>query len=580
MNVWKKLNKNNFVVLSLFVLCMSLILLIFGVSNRDTKETFQPNDYATKSAVKDAFLFLEQEEAIEVAMTDCKEEITYGDYESFLKQLHLWDVLSDIDSWDEKGNQRLLLDDLSNTRNQILDLFGTTFENGMVSPSGWEELHETTKEVTSDQADISVLNKNSKIRVLLLQADQPTASDILFSANEPFEINWHGQIKTKKRKQVIAASQLRLKEGESARITSKKGKLYLADQSKERRSLMYDGSFEILRCQNGYAVINEVTIEKYLLGVVQSEMPAYFETEALKAQAVCARTYACRQLFCDNYPEYHADVDDSVRFQVYNKIAPDERVIAAVQATKGMILTDQNAPIEAYFFSASHGVTAGLNLWNLPQKFYLKPVAGNATKMIPSIQKEEQFLAYIREKDETAYDYESNLYRWKAMLNLDKNQENAKQLLQKICENNENCVIVKDRKGKQVLSLADIRSIGNVQRLIVGERDISGGVLKLRIQFENGEVVLSNEYYIRQLLGLWVETLQNKDGTFIKAPDLLPSDYFAIVPVKEGICLLGGGLGHGIGMSQYGANGLAKLGADMNTILTTYYGKVEQTKLY
>ena len=57
----------------------------------------------------------------------------------------------------------------------------------------------------------------------------------------------------------------------------------------------------ITRHADGYSIVNEVPIEQYLYGVVQSEMPAYFEKEALKAQAVCARTYIVAQLMKDNY---------------------------------------------------------------------------------------------------------------------------------------------------------------------------------------------------------------------------------------------------------------------------------------
>ena len=66
----------------------------------------------------------------------------------------------------------------------------------------------------------------------------------------------------------------------------------------------------------------------------------------------------------------------------------------------------------------------------------------------------------------------------------------------------------------------------------------------------------------------------------MKAGELLPSAYFYIQPVKEGIVLFGGGLGHGIGMSQYGANGLAKQGADMEEILDFYYQDVELQQFY
>ena len=117
-------------------------------------------------------------------------------------------------------------------------------------------------------------------------------------------------------------------------------------------------------------------------------------------------------------------------------------------------------------------------------------------------------------------------------------------------------------------------------QLKVLERSSSGAVLRLLVVFNDGEVELSNESYIRQLLGVWINVLQDKDGNRVKAGEMLPSAYFYVQPIKNGIVLFGGGLGHGIGMSQYGANGYAKQGADMKEILNYYYQDVELQQIY
>ena len=77
-----------------------------------------------------------------------------------------------------------------------------------------------------------------------------------------------------------------------------------------------------------------------------------------------------------------------------------------------------------------------------------------------------------------------------------------------------------------------------------------------------------------------MSSLQDKDGNRIETSTMLPSVYFYVQPIKEGIVLFGGGLGHGIGMSQYGANGLAKGGAAMDEILNFYYQGIELQQLY
>lgn len=74
---------------------------------------------------------------------------------------------------------------------------------------------------------------------------------------------------------------------------------------------VYSGRLEISREDDGLVLVNELYLEDYLKHVVPSEMPVSYEKEALKAQAVCARTYAYRQIQGNSYKEYGAHVDDS-----------------------------------------------------------------------------------------------------------------------------------------------------------------------------------------------------------------------------------------------------------------------------
>ena len=281
----------------------------------------------------------------------------------------------------------------------------------------------------------------------------------------------------------------------------------------------------------------------------------------------------------ENYPQYEADVDDSVRFQAYNKSAPDERALEAVDATRGMILVESGLPINAYFFSTSHGVTSGREIWGLSELDYLQPVCGRPDVKLPDLSDEESFRTYIRGSNAKDYDASSSYYRWKAALDVSAHLEEVKTLLRGIDEIRTDCVIIKDSAGQEV-PIVVMDSWDEVQQLKVLERSASGAVLRLLIVFSDGSAELSNENYIRQVLGIWMETLQDKDGSFVKVGELLPSVYFYIQPVKEGIVLFGGGLGHGIGMSQYGANGLAAKGADMEEILDFYYQDVELQQLY
>lgn len=86
-----------------------------------------------------------------------------------------------------------------------------------------------------------------------------------------------------------------------------------------------------------------------------SEMPASYEMEALKVQAVCARSFAVNALNNPRFEDYGADVDDSTATQVYNNTSEDLRVNEAVDACAGQILTWEGVPVQTYFYSTSCG---------------------------------------------------------------------------------------------------------------------------------------------------------------------------------------------------------------------------------
>ena len=108
---------------------------------------------------------------------------------------------------------------------------------------------------------------------------------------------------------VVTADDARLSEG-NMRIEAKDGVLQIESMKRGDGVPAYNGVIELRRAENGIVVVNELPIETYLCRVVPSEMPASYELEALKAQAVCARSYAYRQMESYGYPEYEAHVND------------------------------------------------------------------------------------------------------------------------------------------------------------------------------------------------------------------------------------------------------------------------------
>ena len=104
------------------------------------------------------------------------------------------------------------------------------------------------------------------------------------------------------------------------------GDLTLASIKRGCGQPSYAGVLELRTTAEGIVIINELPVESYLCRVVPSEMPASYELEALKAQAVCARSYAFRQMAEYGYPEYEAHVNDSTDYQVYGNSAVRNRL--------------------------------------------------------------------------------------------------------------------------------------------------------------------------------------------------------------------------------------------------------------
>jgi stage II sporulation protein D len=158
----------------------------------------------------------------------------------------------------------------------------------------------------------------------------------------------------------------------------------------EPASLVVGGTVVVVHRGGGLAVINELDLEEYVKGVVPSEMSAAWHPEALKVQAVAARTYALYQKMLNDDRDY--DVVAGVQDQVYRgRYGVDQRVQHAVESTRGLVMTYRNAPILAAFSSTAAGPTEdAMIVWakDLP---YLKGVDCPFDQNSPYYQWRAQF---------------------------------------------------------------------------------------------------------------------------------------------------------------------------------------------
>ncbi|MGN0319712.1 MAG: SpoIID/LytB domain-containing protein [Lachnospira sp.] len=299
----------------------------------------------------------------------------------------------------------------------------------------------------------------------------------------------------------------------------------------------YGGSIELVKCDEGIVVINEVNIEDYLKKVVPSEMPSGFNIEALKCQAVCARSYAYTELSNNYYSAYGAHIDDSIQFQVYNNSARSDSTDRAVEETSGQVLSYNGETIKTYYYSTSCGSTTDVTLWgntNENYPYFVAECVGGIDKGL-ALTVESEFTKFIKSYNEADYDYGCSLYRWKMEETVDEISDSFRR-----------------QTGK---------NIGKISDIDVLERVNGGAAVRVKVTGDKGEVVLESESAIRGAFGNSNVEMETMTGTAKYAN--LPSTFCIFEKVLDGkkltgFRITGGGYGHGIGMSQNAANKMAE----------------------
>lgn len=459
-----------------------------------------------------------------------------------------------------------------------------------------EELDESKLVIGNLQADFVVAEKQvcgiilkepasiEIVRVLLLnEGGTPYHEDPVFVTDFNGTLTIGENTQPVEAGQPVKAAEFFEKDSDYLKIAldDEKGNIYFSDTAGAYTSLGYKGTMEIRKYPEGYGVVNELSLEQYLYGVVPSEMPSSYEREALCVQAVCARSYACIQLMKGDYAALGAHVDDSTSYQVYNKQEGNEQTKLAVDDTVGEVIKYQGEVAEAYFFSTSCGHTGNMGLWNTEEggKYgYLQGISLLTDGSEPVLEGEEAFSEFIRDGAVNSYDKDSPYFRWQAEISLSKSEEAiSKAVAERVQASSGNVQILK-QDGSQGTG-SDLAAFGKVKGFSVGERGAGGGIRTLCVSFEKGTVNLLTEYNVRCVLGAAAGSLKNQNGENLDM-QLLPSAYCTLTPTEDGYTLYGGGYGHGIGMSQNGANGMAKEGMSYIEILMKFYQDITIENIY
>lgn len=314
--------------------------------------------------------------------------------------------------------------------------------------------------------------------------------------------------------------------------SSSDGQLKLLSMEKSQGNPSYEGSLTVYGTDSGVVIVNEVAIEKYLKRVVPSEMPASYGVEALKVQAVCARSYAYAHLDGYAYPEYQAHMDDTINYQVYNNTVEKPEANEAISATTGKMLYYGDEIVNAYYYSTSCGSGTDVSLWGSSPTGYPYYVSRiiSANEKTKDLSDEGEFRRFITATDEQDYDYGADYYRWKLQLTASDIAKN--------------------------LTSAGYSDIGIVKNVAVTNRVSGGAVNGVTIQGSKADVTLESEGQIRKILEL-------------------PSSFFITDSSGKSnnktYTFTGGGYGHGIGMSQHAVKAMAQMGMDYISILNFFY---------
>lgn len=316
-------------------------------------------------------------------------------------------------------------------------------------------------------------------------------------------------------------------------------------------------SFDLDR--NGRAAaVNILSMEDYLKGVVPSEMSDTFPIEALKAQAIAARSEALAK-FSKRHQGQPFDLCADVHCQVYSGLSNQSaRTNKAVNETRGKVLW-QNGEICDAVYSATCGGHTEHNdkAWGGNPVDYLRGNydGSNHIRRFGSLTRDKNVTRWIDDYPREAYcnttygripnclNYTKKYFRWE--------------------------VPYTQAELRGILERTQNRTVGPILDLIPLSRGVSGRVIRLKVSGGNGEYVIDGELRIRKALSentLWSSCIYIQKYGY----GTVPSEFV----------IKGAGFGHGVGMCQTGAAIMALRGKKYERILRHYFQGVKIRKIY
>ncbi len=408
--------------------------------------------------------------------------------------------------------------------------------------------------------------------------------NVLISSDKEFEFSYGGEKRVfQAGEEYTVTPDSKYLESGTLKISAagSDGKVTIKSLERGYGTPSYRGTIEIMKTESGLVIINELPLEEYLYAVVPSEMPYTYNAEALKAQAICARSYAYKHMLSNAYAYLGAHVDDSTRFQVYNNSSEQATTNQAVNDTYGQIMTCNGEPISAFFYSTSCGSGTDALIWGGSGYDYIKGRLLTLEASTLDLTDEKQFKMFIMNNYDT-FDREYSWYRWNVTVPLETITQSVNEKVASLYASGPEKVLTLE--GENYVS-REISSVGNVLSMETGTRGTGGVLNEIVIHGDEATVMIKTESFIRNIFNLSGIAIHKNDESIVDTFTSLPSAYFAIEEVREGETLTGyrmngGGYGHGAGMSQNGANTMGNNGMGYQDILNFFYSNITIESIY
>ena len=424
-----------------------------------------------------------------------------------------------------------------------------------------------------------------QIRVLLKTTGYGSIfhSAVTVTSTKKFTISNGTETKTYNAKQKVTIKPNSSLFGKGTKLTiaaKDSGKIQITSISRSQGKPSYHGKIEVNVVKGkGMTLINQLQLEQYLYSVVSSEMSSSFSKEALKAQAVTARSFAYSHLESAQYKAYNADLDDSTSFQVYNNLAETASTQTAVKETVNQVLKSENEIINTYYYSTSSGQSATPEeVWggSTEEKYYQRKIQNKDGKE-KNLSTESAFKNFWADKNLVTFDSNSEWYRWQTTISKTNLQKQINSKLSAYSSNGSKSVLVKQSNG--TYKGVKITNIGSLKKISICERAKSGMAKGILITGSKATVKVLNATYIRYMLAPVSSKLEKQNGSSVSKMSILPSSFFYVANEKDSkgnVCftVYGAGYGHGVGMSQNGANQMAKEGYDYKDIMHHYFQNI------